>query len=236
MTIQEDLVLKHLRDGGALIENSHFVLTSDANGQPSTNGSGNHTDGYCNVRIVGHDTELLDYFGTLLAQRLRAYEVEVVIGPESMGRTLAGPTALRLGKIPGVWCKMVKTPAGKGAAWPEKFDHARVVDGKRVAVVDDLLTTGGSLGLTAELVRGYGGEVVAGGVVARRALGVDGEACGLPALVVLADVQGFTTMTPEECAVSGPCSRRVPMVIREGRGHGYEWIRRPENIDYPAVF
>lgn len=233
MTVTEAVVLRHLSDGGALLENSHFVFTSDANGRPSTDGGGNHGDTYCNVREVAWNTELIDYFGLQLARLLRHYEVNVIIGPESMGRTLAGPTALHLGKIPSGWCEMVKTPTGKRAGWKDNFDFSRHVLGKRVGIVDDLLTSGGSLRLTAELVRQHGGEVVAGGVVARRTPDIGAKACGLPALEVLADVPGFTSMTPEECTINGPCARRVP--VRLLPGHGHEWIQRPENVSYPVV-
>jgi len=105
------------------------------------------------------------------------------------------------------------------------------VRGKRIAVVDDLLTTGSSVKAVSELIKSLGGEVVVVAVVVRRSPEVTAEDCGADALEVLANVHGFEVFTPEDCAERGPCSQQVPVVLRPG--YGWQWSAT--HPDYPTA-
>ena len=113
------------------------------------------------------------------------------------------------------------------------MDFGRLVPGKRVAIVDDLLTSGGSIKVVSDLITSLGGEVVAAAAIVRRNSAVRAEDCGVPSLEVLEDIEGAAPLTPEECAEFGPCSEQVPMVLRPG--HGWKWHELPENRDYPVA-
>ena len=214
-------ILEYLARHQAVLTNSHFVYTS-----------GMHGTSYINMREVAHNADWMGQTGQRLAHRLHAYRADVVIGPETLGRTLATLTALWSPKPIAIWCDIGDDEAGeKRASFSSKLKFDRLVAGQRVAIVDDLLTTGSSIKVTAELVTEVGGEVVAGAAVVRRTPDVTAEMCGVPALEVLADVEGFATFSEGECQIFGPCSERVPMVLRPG--HGWKWAET--HPDYPTV-
>ncbi|MFN8521846.1 MAG: adenine phosphoribosyltransferase [Chloroflexota bacterium] len=104
-----------------------------------------------------------------LADTVRAWNVDVVVGMESRGFILAAPLAYLLGKGFVPVRKLGKLPARTYSA---EYDleygtntlelHVDAISrGQRVVVVDDLLATGGTVGATMDLVR-RGGGVIAG--------------------------------------------------------------------------
>lgn len=216
-------VLSRLEQGEAVLTNSHFVFTSDK-----------HGSAYVNVRAVAHDSDLMNHFGLQLASCIFEYSPDIIVGPETLGRTLATLVGDQLHRhgVKTVWCDMIETDGVKRASFSPKLDFGRLIKpGVRVAIVDDLLTTGSSIRLVAELVREHGGEVIVAAVVARRSPDVNADTCNVPVLKVLAEVKDFKVFTEDECKEYGPCSKRVPMVLRPG--HGHKWIKN--NPDYPVA-
>jgi orotate phosphoribosyltransferase len=168
----------------------------------------------------------------MLSQQLAPYRPEVIIGPETLGRTFAGLIATWTETEIAVWCDIRETSNGqKLAVFPEKFDFAPLVAGKRVAVVDDLLNTGLTFQLTTQLVRQHGGKVVVACAPVCRTPGIRPEACGAPNLEVLAYTPPMVMYTPEECRLHGPCSTNVPMTLRPGQG--WKWIK--SHPGYPTI-
>jgi len=216
----EGQVLRYLALNDAVLTDSHFIYTS-----------GMHGTAYINMRTVGHDARWLAWVGDELARVLEHYRCDVIVGPETLGRTLAQFAATCI-ELPAVWCDIDDAGGGfKYASFPSKLDFGRLIPGKKVAIVDDLLTTGSSIKLVGDLIAKTGGEVVAAAAVVRRTPDVTAEKCGVPALEVLADVSGFEVFTEEECQAHGPCFERVPVVLRPG--HGWKWTET--HPDYPTV-
>jgi len=213
-------ILHHLAEAGAVLTKRHFVYAS-----------GRHGTAYINMREVAHESDWLRWIARGMAYNLRKYEVDVVLGPETLGRTLAGYVALGAGTHQAIWCDFEGEGDAKRAVFSPKLDFGRLVKGKCVAIVDDLLTTGSSIKLAADLVHANGGVPLVGAVVVRRTPDVEAEDCGVDVLEVMADVPGFVTFTSEECAAHGPCSQRVPVVLRPG--HGHEWIK--DHPGYPTA-
>lgn len=104
-----------------------------------------------------------------IVENLKDKNIDIVVGPEARGFILATPVAyaLNAGFVP------VRKP-GKLPAEVEKFEYDleygsdilevhkdSIVKGQRIAIVDDLLATGGTVRATAELIEKLGGEVVA---------------------------------------------------------------------------
>ena len=103
----------------------------------------------------------------MLAERLGPHRPEVIVAIESRGFIFGAPVAAALGigfapvRKPG---KLPFRIARRSYALEYGTDtlemHAdAVVEGARVAIVDDLLATGGTAQATVELVRELGGEV-----------------------------------------------------------------------------
>lgn len=219
--MSEQTILNHLSRQGAILTGGHFVYTN-----------GGHGTAYINMRAVAHQSRWLESVGFHLARRLNPYRPDVILGPETLGRTLAGYAALSMQVEAAVWCGMSTDMTGrKSADFSGKLGFHSLLAGKRVVIVDDLLTSGSSIRAVSRAVQLHDGEAVAAAVVARRTADVGTEACEVPKLEVLVEVEGFEQFTPDECATFGPCSKRVPVVERPG--HGWSWIE--SNPGYPSI-
>jgi ComF family protein len=102
-----------------------------------------------------------------LRLRERGYNQAMEIA-RSIGARLGVPVAADL-------CERVRdTPAQLGLPWKERrenvrgaFSCRRALDGRRVAVVDDVMTTGATLGEVASTLKRFGAARVVNWVVAR---------------------------------------------------------------------
>lgn len=212
-------ILRKLKKHRAVLTSGHFVYTS-----------GKHGTAYINMRMAAHDWRFMGRVGKELGRRIAEYDSDVIVGPETLGRTLADYAASKGGTVKAVvWCKFEGVGDEKKAGWPNNLGHfADVVRDKRVAIVDDLLTTGSSIRQVIELVEVCGGKVVVVAVAARRSQDVTAEVCGAPELVVLADVKGFMVYNVNTCPL---CYALVPVALHPG--HGHEWVK--EHPGYPVV-
>jgi adenine phosphoribosyltransferase len=108
-----------------------------------------------------------------LAEALRPHRPELLVGIESRGFLVAAPLALVLGcgfamvrkkgKLPGP--TVAHSYALEYGADTIEIQADAITPGRRVAVVDDLLATGGTIQAAIDLVRGQGGNVVAGACI-----------------------------------------------------------------------
>ena len=108
-----------------------------------------------------------------LAEALRPQKPDLLAGIESRGFLVAAPLALELGIGFIMIRKKGKLP---GPTIPHSYDLEYGTDiveiqrdaihpGQRVAVLDDLLATGGTMAAGVELLRKVGGNVVAGACI-----------------------------------------------------------------------
>jgi adenine phosphoribosyltransferase len=121
--------------------------------------------------------------GEELAQVLMPYNVDVVATVATMGIPLAVEVTRHLGldryvvlhKTPKIHlADAISEPVRSITTDAEQrllFDRARIDDvrGKRVAIVDDVISTGASTGATLRLLRGVGADVVAIGTIVTEA-------------------------------------------------------------------
>ena len=104
-----------------------------------------------------------------LADRLRPYKPDVLAGIESRGFLLAAPLALALGtgfvmlrkqgKLPGTTVR--HTYALEYGTDTIEIQQDAIGKGTRVALVDDLLATGGTMAAAVTLLESVGGVVPA---------------------------------------------------------------------------
>lgn len=125
----------------------------------------------------------LEQAGKELAEVLLPYEVDVVATVATMGIPLAVEVTRHLGldryvvlhKTPKIHlADAISEPVRSITTDAEQrllFDRARIDDvrGKRVAIVDDVISTGASTGATLRLLRGVGADVVAIGALVTEA-------------------------------------------------------------------
>jgi len=149
------------RASGAL-RDGHFQLKS-----------GRHSDAYLEKFAVLSDPASTSELCGFWAARHRgpdgAPTVDLVAGPTTGGVILAFETGRQLG-IPAIFAEEV---AGADGSKRREFRRGfRIKPGQRVLLVDDILTTGGSLLAMLPAVEAMGGEVVECAVLVDRSGGI----------------------------------------------------------------
>ena len=150
-----------LRRSGAL-RDGHFLLKS-----------GRHSDAYLEKFAVLSDPAATSELCGFWAGELRAGDgspsVDIVAGPTTGGVILAFETGRQLG-TPAIFAEEVK--AADGSSHREFRRGFRIEPGQRVLLVDDILTTGGSLIAMIPAVEAMGGDIVACAVLVDRSGGM----------------------------------------------------------------
>jgi len=137
------------RASGAF-RNGHFLLKS-----------GRHGDAYVEKFQVLQDPEATSELCSFFAAHGRGGDgethVDLVAGPTTGGVILAFETARQLG-VRSIFAEEVR--ADDGSTHREFRRGFRIETGERVLLVDDILTTGGSLQAMIPAVESAGGEIV----------------------------------------------------------------------------
>ncbi len=143
-------VVEILKKAGAVLTNSHFVGTS-----------GLHMDTYVNKDFLYPHTDYAKRLGEMFAEKYKDRNIEVVAGPALGGIILSQWTAFALSQMTGREILSVYTEKSpiEGQVLTRGYD--KFVKGKRVLVVEDIVTTGGSLEKTVKAINQAEGEVVA---------------------------------------------------------------------------
>ncbi len=121
------------------------------------------------VTTILDDKDAFKYTVDTIAEHLKSKNVDVVVGPEARGFLFGAPIAYALGvgfvpvrkkgKLP---CETVSVSYDLEYGTDILEAHkGSIKPGQRVAIVDDLLATGGTIQSVAKLVEALGGEVVA---------------------------------------------------------------------------
>lgn len=141
MTITGEEVLEALKDAGAILH-GHFQLTS-----------GRHSDTYVQCARVLEDPVLTTRLAEAMAAEVADERIDVVAAPAVGGIIIGFAVAQALG------VKFIFTERQNGEmVFRRSFS---IEPGQRVLVVEDVVTTGGSVAEVVALVQAAGGEVAA---------------------------------------------------------------------------
>lgn len=104
--------------------------------------------------------------------------------------------------------------------------YQNLIRGKRVLVVDDVTTSGGTLLQLAALVVKHGGILVGAGCICNRGR-LTAVKVGVPRLfsVIQAPSVKAKIWTKRECLEAGPCSRKIPLDTELGHGKGEKTLQ-----------
>jgi orotate phosphoribosyltransferase len=148
------------RSSGALRE-GHFTLKS-----------GRHSDAYLEKFQVLQDpeatSELCSFFAGLHTRKDGTASVDLVAGPTTGGVILAFETGRQLGTR-AIFAEEVADDGGPRREFRRGFEIAK---GEKVLLVDDILTTGGSLLAMIPAVEALGGDIVECAVLVDRSGGL----------------------------------------------------------------
>ena len=174
------------KKAGAILT-GHFLLTS-----------GLHSPVYWEKAQVLQYPEYTAKLCGMIADHFRESEIQVVAGPTTPGIILAYEVARQLGAR-GIFAE--KESTGE-RAFRRGFTIAH---GERVLIVDDILTTGGSIREVVDAVNRLGGKVVGIGVLVDRSK--QKVEFGIPLFSCLHSET--ITYPPQDCPL---CAERVPLV------------------------
>lgn len=174
--ISDERVVEILKEAGVLLE-GHFLLTS-----------GRHSNRYLQCAKIFRNTKYSEELCAALGEKYKDENIEVVIGP-AMGAVQMAYEVSR-----SLHCENFFTERDENGKMTLRRGFV-VTPGMRVLVVEDVVTTGGSVREVIDLVKEAGGVVVGvGSVVDRTAGKVD---FGVPfKAVYAADVQSWEA---DEC-------------------------------------
>lgn len=165
--ISQDEVLEIFRQSGALLE-GHFLLASGYH-------SATYLEKFLVLQYPKHVERLCGEMATAFADQ----RVDTVLGPTTGGVLLAYEVAKHLG-VRSLYAE--RGDDGNGRVLRRGFALGA---GERVLVVDDILTTGGSVRDTIEIVTGADAVLVGVGVLADRSGGSVDFGVPLRALISL---------------------------------------------------
>ncbi len=136
MALTDKEVLKSFEKTGGILQ-GHFLLTS-----------GRHSDKYMQCAKLFMDASESEKLCRALADKLKAYNVDAVVSPAVGGILFGYETSRHLG-CPNMFAERVdgKFALRRGFSLPE---------GAKVAVVEDVVTTGGSIKEVIDLIREMG--------------------------------------------------------------------------------
>lgn len=186
MSLNSDEVIARFKEAGALLD-GHFMYTS-----------GRHGSQFLQAARVLQYPEITAALCGAAADPFREENIELVIGPATGGIILAYETARQLG------CRaaFVEKDDDEGMALKRGFT---LDPGTRVLVVEDIVTTGGSVKKTLAHLRARGAEIVGVSVLIDRSAGRAEFDCAFRPLATLE----LESWVPEDCPL---CAKQLPLV------------------------
>ena len=175
------------------IMDGHFLLTS-----------GLHSPHYVEKFNVLQHPKYTEQLCQAMAEKFKDANIETVVGPVTGGVILAHETGKALGT------RAIFTERVDGKMTFRRGFSLR--EGERVLIVEDIVTTGGSIKEVIDVVKSYGAIPVAVSMLVDRSGGM-ADFGDVPATALLK--MNVETYKPEECPL---CKNNVPITKRGSTG------------------
>lgn len=207
-------ILEVLENVGAIIIDSHIVYASGLHGKT-----------YVNKDAIYPHTAETSRLCRALAEQFANDGVEVVIAPAIGGVILSQWTSHHLSEITGHEVLGVYAEKPKDSnIFVVKRGYDKLVAGKNVLVVEDVLTTGRSALSVVLAVRECGGKVIGVGAICNRGGITVKHLAWVPKLHSLVNIK-LEAWDEVNCSL---CWQNVP--INTEVGHGAEFVARKSLI------
>lgn len=200
-------VLDILKKNHAIITDDHFVYTSDRHGSV-----------YINKDALYPHTKAASFVGKQFAEKFKDLDIDAVVAPAIGGIILSQWTAYHLSKLNKREILGVYTEKNLEKNQVFTRGYEKLISGKKVLVIEDLTTTGGSVKKVINSVLEHGGKIVAVGVMVNRdPENVNSESIGYP-FSALSELF-VKSYDEKECPL---CEKKVP--INTSVGHGRHFL------------
>ena len=187
MIIKTEEVMKKFEQAGA-IQEGHFKLTS-----------GVHSDTYIQCAQVMQYPGFMHNLCSELGRKFRGEDIDVIIGPAIGGIIISHVMA----QVLGPWVRAIFTERENGKMTLRR--SFEIKKDEKVLVVEDVITTGGSVREVIDIVKERGGQVVGVGVLIDRSGGRIDFGVKMKNLLTL-DIKSYQ---PEKCPL---CKKGIPVV------------------------
>jgi len=207
--MKEQEILQSLNNIGAVITNSHIVYTS-----------WKHGSAYINKDAVYPNVNLTSRLCSLIADHFRdenLYGIEAVVAPAVGGVILCTWIAYWLEQLTGRRALAIyaeKSNDGEKFVFNRGYD--KLVADRRILIVEDVLTTGGSVKKVVEATRALGGKILGVGALCNRG-NVMPQDVTAPEIFSLISVKMDMWDEPD-CPL---CKTGVPINTDVGKGKEY---------------
>lgn len=202
-------IMQMFADVGAIISDSHFVYSS-----------GRHSSVYINKDALYLHTKTISVLCELMARPYDAEQIDVVVGPVLGGIVLSQWVAHALntrrtsGKSLAIYAEKDNDSPDKTFSFHRGYD--RYIPGKKILVVEDVLTTGGSARQVIELIRRHGGNIVGLSALCNRGNVQSADVSDVP-LQSLIHIH-LETFAEADCPF---CKAQVPINTNLGKGRAF---------------
>lgn len=200
-------VMDILKKVGAILTNGHFIGTS-----------GLHFDTYVNKDFLYPHTKEVSTVCRLFAEKYKDANIEVVVGPALGGIILSQWTVHHLSEIYGKEVLAVYTEKSEDGGQIFTRGYEKYVKGKRILVVEDIITTGGSMLKTIKAVKEAGGNIISACAMINKTENLNKNIFGAP-FDALADLY-VPAYSASKCPL---CKAGIP--INTEVGHGKKYLR-----------
>lgn len=179
--------------------------------------SGEHGVIYINKKEVFKDSAQTSILCEQIAEHFKNSDIDTVAGPESGGIIMANWVAMHSSRLRERKVEVVHI-FKKGPLMVVRQDQKIKITGKKILLVDDIATTGGSLKKCAQTICDADGLIAGIGLLWLRgneSMFLD-MFQGIPVFTLIRiRLDGWSE---EQCRLAGPCSKKVPINIEHGRG------------------
>ena len=214
MYISNEEVVDILKKTKAIVSDSHFVYIS-----------GKHAKLYVNKDYIFPHIKYISRIAEIIAQKYKDSPIDIVVGPSMGGIILSQWTAYHLGLLKDKEILSVYTEKQPDKDQIFTRGYGQFVKGKNALVVEDTVTTGGSVKKVIKSVQKEGGKVIAAcAIVNKDPVNINPSFIGAPFnYLTIVDVDVYEE---KDCPL---CKAKVP--INTTLGHGKKFLE--EHKDYP---
>lgn len=201
-------VIDILKKVGAVLTEGHFVGTS-----------GLHFATYVNKDFLYVHARETSSIGRIFAEKYKNDNIEIVVGPALGGIILSQWTAYHLSDITGKDVLGVYTEKDENGGQVFTRGYDNFIRGKRVLIVEDIVTTGSSLLKTREAVRLAGGNLISACAMVNKNKDLSSSSLGAP-FDYLSSLF-VDTYDEKNCPL---CKNNIP--INTTVGHGKKFLKK----------